>query len=47
MTAANHQLLNGDQPSFIRFMILILPKLILVVTQGLRFSPALASLLAW
>ena len=34
MTAANHQLLNGDQPSFIRFMILILPKLIMVVTQG-------------
>ena len=35
MTAANQHQLDGDQPSFLRFIILILPKLILVAAQGL------------
>ena len=35
MTAANHHQLDGDQPSFLRFIILILPKLILVAALGL------------
>ena len=41
MTAANQHQLDGDQPSFFRFIILLLPKLILVAAQGL------VSLLLW